>query len=461
MAEAPEAPGAPEAAAASSSTATPLTSSTRSSAEAGDPGEEGWVGPVGPTSASTWEEEAVVVSPVGVASLEVRLFFPFFSAQSFFSKERERKRRGSQSSPVVLSLFPLCQLSTGGFPGGGGRQHQQQQQEQGDLYGDGDGGDDPSGVVVIAPDDLPPRDRKPTLVEFYTPWCGHCRSLAPKWKKVAGALKSSGIRVGAINCDSHKETCAKFGVKGYPTIKAFVSGRVVDFGGGERTARSIRDWVVSLVENAEKGKEGNSASVASVPNEKALGPGLLSRCGGGSSKKGAKKTKGVSWDVCVLLLSEKPEPPTLLRTLALQFDGRVAFGFAGKGAKDLVKKFILQVQSSADEPSSKKADSSSSPSSPLPAVVAFCNGDPDPAAHFSGRMKPDAIESWVYGFAGGRKCASLVKVDAATDLARLRVPQLKAALAARGGKCSECVEKGDYVRALRELIVAGGSKAEL
>ena len=76
-------------------------------------------------------------------------------------------------------------------------------------------------------------------------------------------------------------------------------------------------------------------------------------------------------------------------------------------------------------------------------------------------MRPDAIESWVYGFAGGRKCASLVKVDAATDLSRLRVPQLKAALAARGGRCAECVEKGDYVRALRDLIVAGGSKAEL
>ena len=303
------------------------------------------------------------------------------------------------------------------------------------------------------------------MVEFYTPWCGHCRSLAPKWKKVAGALKGSGIRVAALNCDDHKETCAKFGVKGYPTIKAFVSGRVVDFGGEERTARSIRDWGVSLVENAEKGREGNSASVASVPSEKALAANLLSRCGGGGSKKGAaKNTKGVSWDVCVLLLSEKAEPPTLLRTLALQFDGRVAFGFAGKGAKDLVKKFNLGVAngSSADPSSSKKkAAAASSPSSPLPAIVAFCNGDLQPAATFGGRMRPDAIESWVYGFAGGRKCASLVKVDAATDLSRLRVPQLKAALAARGGRCAECVEKGDYVRALRDLIVAGGSKAEL
>ena len=279
---------------------------------------------------------------------------------------------------------------------------------------------------------------------------------------MAGALKGTGIRVGAINCDNHKETCAKFSIKGYPTIKAFVSGRVVDFGSGERTARSIRDWGVSLVENAEQGREGNSASVASVSTERALAPNLLSRCGGGGSGSGgkkaaaaAKRTKGVSWDVSILLLSEKPEPPTLLRTLALQFDGRVAFGFAGKGAKDLVKKFNLD---SAD--SSSKSDSSSS-SSPLPALVAFCNGDPDPAATFTGRMKPDSIESWVYGFAGGRKCASLVKVDAGTDLSRLRVPQLKAALAARGGKCAECVEKGDYVRALRDLIVAGGSKAEL
>lgn len=365
-------------------------------------------------------------------------------------------------------------MGGGGFPGGGmgGGGHHQQQQGGGDLYGDGDGGDDRSGVAVVAPDDLPPRDRKPTLVEFYAPWCGHCRSLAPKWKKVAGALKGSGIRVAAINCDDHKETCAKFGVKGYPTIKAFVAGRTVDFGGGERSARALRDWGLSLVENAEKGREGNSASVASVAGEKALAANLLSRCGGGAgSKKGKAAAKGVSWDVCILLLSDKPEPPTLLRTLALQFDGRVAFGFAGKGAKELVKKFNL---AASDSKSSKSKDSSSPPppppsssssssssSSPLPALVAFCNGDPEPAAVFGGRMKPDAIESWVYGFAGGRKCASLVKVDAATDLARLRVPQLKAALAARGGRCSECVEKGDYVRALRDLLVAGGSRAEL
>ena len=282
-------------------------------------------------------------------------------------------------------------------------------------------------------------------------------------------MKATGIRVGAINCDDHKETCAKFGVKGYPTIKAFVSGRVVDFGGGERSARGIRDWAVSLVENAERGREGNSGSVASVSGgEKALAAGLLSRCGGGGggggsgSKKGALPKKGVSWDVCMLLLSEKPEPPTLLRTLALQFEGRVAFGFAGKGAKDLVKKFNLNSTDSSSSKSSKSSDSSSSSSSPLPALVAFCNGDPEPAATFNGRMKPDAIESWIYGFAGGRKCASLVKVDAATDLSRLRVPQLKAALAARGGKCSECVEKGDYVRALRELVVGdGSSRAEL
>ena len=58
----------------------------------------------------------------------------------------------------------------------------------------------------------------------------------------------------------------------------------MDFGGGERTARALRDWGVSLVENAEKGREGNSASVANVAGgEKALAASLLSRCGGGGS----------------------------------------------------------------------------------------------------------------------------------------------------------------------------------
>eukprot|EP01112_Ceratiomyxa_fruticulosa_P016589 TRINITY_DN5039_c0_g1_i1.p1 TRINITY_DN5039_c0_g1~~TRINITY_DN5039_c0_g1_i1.p1 ORF type:complete len:425 (-),score=113.63 TRINITY_DN5039_c0_g1_i1:82-1356(-) len=60
------------------------------------------------------------------------------------------------------------------------------------------------------------------LVEFYAPWCGHCKQLAPEYDKAATNLKGI-VKVGAINCDEEKELCGNFGVQGFPTIKLFPS----------------------------------------------------------------------------------------------------------------------------------------------------------------------------------------------------------------------------------------------
>lgn len=56
------------------------------------------------------------------------------------------------------------------------------------------------------------RDGWAWLLEFYAPWCGHCRSLAPKLKAAAAALKGV-VRVGVVNCDEHKELCGRHGVE--------------------------------------------------------------------------------------------------------------------------------------------------------------------------------------------------------------------------------------------------------
>jgi protein disulfide-isomerase A6 len=63
------------------------------------------------------------------------------------------------------------------------------------------------------------------LIEFFAPWCGHCKNLAPEYKKAAEKVGGMA-KVVAVDCDEeqNKPLCGSFQIQGFPTIKLFSSG---------------------------------------------------------------------------------------------------------------------------------------------------------------------------------------------------------------------------------------------
>jgi len=152
------------------------------------------------------------------------------------------------------------------------------------FYGSGDA------VIELTPANF---DKQVTngdgvwIVEFYAPWCGHCKNLVPEYKKAAKALKGV-VKIGAVNADEHRSLGGQFGVQGFPTIKVFGANKKKpeDYN-GQRTAQGFVDAGLAAAKKLVQAQLGGKSS-----------------SGGGSSGGGSNSNAGPGEGKDVVELTE-------------------------------------------------------------------------------------------------------------------------------------------------------------
>lgn len=114
-----------------------------------------------------------------------------------------------------------------------------------------------SDVLELGDDDFNTRvaETETTLVMFYAPWCGHCKRLKPEYAHASELLRGSdpAIALAQVDCtEAGKETCNKFSVSGYPTLKIFKNGEFSSEYNGPREAAGIVKYMKAQTGPASK-----------------------------------------------------------------------------------------------------------------------------------------------------------------------------------------------------------------